>query len=216
MNSGHVMEKTESVRVDSGTLINVPEGYTAMIFSGGKLVAKCGQCKDKKLKSIIGSSVEGKNISVLYVNKRALTDMSWGVGNIPVVYTVDDRSIEVQVGANGTFLAAIADPVSFYDEYGPEFGELTLPEITGFITSGLRKYARELVFELFSDASEPIIETDFILDEADLRFDERICNKRLEDIPGVIFKKANVGSITVREEDIDALREFYKARRRKK
>ncbi len=210
------MEKTVGVKVDSKTLISVPEGYTSVIFSNGKVFGKCGSCENKKLKSVIGSDINGRTISVLYINQRPLTDMSWGVGNIPVVYTPADKSIEIQVGASGTFLAEIVDPVAFYAAHGPESGVLTLPEVAGIITSGFRLYARELVLGLFKEAIEPMIATDFILDEAELRFEERVCGQKLTELPGVVFKKAHVGNITVREEDIEALHDFYKAKRRKR
>ncbi len=216
INSGHVMEKTAPVKADARTVINVPEGYTAVVFSNGKRFGQCGSCGAKKLKKVIGSDVVGRSISVLYINGRGLSDMSWGVGNIPIKYTPDGREIEIQVGASGTFLASIVDPVAFYARYGQEEGALTLPEITSYITDGFRRYARELIAELFCEAAEPIIETDFMLDEADLRFEERICGRTVDTLPGVVFKSVNVSTITVREEDVDALREFYKARKRKK
>ncbi len=216
INSGHVMEKTEGVKVDKRTQIIVPNGYNAVIFSNGRVIAKCASCPKKKLKKVIGSDIEGRTISVLYVNERPLTDMSWGVGNLTVTYTVGKKSIEVQVGASGTFLAEICDPVAFYSTFDREFGVVTLPEVTGKMTEGIRAYAKEVLLEIFNDASEPIIATDFVLDETDLRLNERLCDRKLFKAEGIIFRNVKTANICVREEDIDALREFYKAKKKKK
>ncbi len=216
INSGHVMEKTEGVRVDKSTNIIVPNGYSAFIFSNNKAVAKCESCPKKSLKKIIGSHVVGRTVNVLYVNKRPLTDMSWGVGNLPITYTVGGKSIEIHIGASGTFLAQIYDPVEFYNQFGHESGAVTLPEVTGRMTEALRFYAAEVILDIFKDALEPIIVTDFILDETELRLEERVCNQKPENLPGVVFVKVKVENICVREEDIDALREFYRAKKKKK
>ncbi len=216
INSGHVMEKTEGVRADRRTQIIIPNGYKAFVFYGGRLLAKCESCAQKKLTKVAGSGVLGRAVSVLYVNTRKLTDMSWGVGHLPVTYTVDNRSIEVQIGASGTFLAEISDPIAFYDSFARDFGEVTLPEVTGKMTEGMRIYASEVLLDMFEEASEPMIETDFILDEADLRLDARICNKKLSKLPGVTFRQVKTSNICVREEDIEALREFYKEKKKKK
>ncbi len=216
INSGHVMEKTEGVRVNKNTQIIVPNGYNAVIFSNGKVITKCASCPKKKLKKIIGSDIVGRTVSALYINTRPLTDMSWGVGNIPITYKLAKKSIEVQVGASGTFLAEITDAVAFYEKFEREFGAVTLPEVTGCMTEGIRIYAAKVLVEIFKDAGEPIISTDFVLDETDLRLDACICNKKLSEIPGVVFRKAKVENICVREEDIDALREFYKTKKKKR
>ncbi len=216
INSGHVMEKTEEAKVTSKTLITVPDGYKAVIFSNGHIVARSGACVRKKLSRIIGGDVEGRNISVLYVSTRKLTDMSWGIGNLPVKYTLDKNSITIQVGASGTFLAEIRDPVEFFTQFGKESGIVTLPEATVCITLGLRHYASEVILGMFSDAAEPILDTGFMLDETDLRLNAQICRKKLEKIPGIVFTKVLVSDISVREEDIEALREFYRSKKRKK
>ncbi len=217
VNAGHVMEMTDEYRVDKKTALTVQDGYSAFILtSTGKLLGKVGACQKKRICKLVGKDADGRNIKVLFVNRRPFAEMSWGIGNLTMQYTPDVRSIDVKIGASGTFLAAMSDPVEFYSQFGRESGAVDLPEVTACLTSGFRKYASDVLLELYKEAEEPIIDAEFILDETDLRMEERLCNTKLDRIPGIVFKRIRVGNINIREADIEALREFYKSKRVKK
>ncbi len=208
INVSRIMEKTDPRPMSNDLCINVPDNYTATVYLDGVPVKKLKPCARKKLKRIVGSDKVGRQISVLYINKRPLTTMSWGIGNLPIKYDFLDGMC-IKIGANGTFLASMADPEAFFDFCAPKNGSLSLTETVSRITSAFREHASGILTGLFKEAIEPVFDTEFLVSEMDRRINYVICERKLDNIPGVIFKTALVTGICVCEEDVREYRERY-------
>lgn len=215
VNTVHMMEKTGPFNVNTGLLINVPDNYYAELYLEGELRRRIRPCTRKKVKSFLGRDSLGRELSVLYVKNRPLTEMSWGIGNLPLLYTILGKEMSVRVGANGTFVAEMTDPAAFFEFFAGKKRVMDMAEITARITSAFREYASGVLVGLFVDAGEPIFDADFLLDETVRRLDSKICGVLHSDtLPGVIFKQVDVSSICVCEEDAVEVRGFYREYRR--
>ncbi len=208
INVSRVMEKTEPRPMANDLYISVPDNYSATVYLDGEPVKKLKPCARKKLKKFVGSDKVGKQVSVLYINKRQLTTMSWGIGNLPIKYDFLDGMC-IKVGANGTFLATMTDPEAFFEFCGARNGSLSLTETVSRITAAFREHASLILTGLFKEAIEPVFDTEFMLAEMDRRINSVICEKELKNIPGIIFKTSTVTGICVCEEDIRAYRERF-------
>lgn len=206
LNTGRIMEKTEPCELTGNLYLTVPDNYYADIYIDGSLIKKLKPCVRKNIKKLIGAEHIGKMISVLYVNRRPLNDMSWGIGNLPMHYkNFGDACIKV--GANGFFKSEITDCEAFYDFFDRECGILNLTETASVITSEFRDMASRILLDIFDEAIQPIFDTDFLITEVEIRLNKQLCNKTLESLPGVIFKNITVSGICVCEEDVREFKE---------
>ena len=212
INSGRIMEMTPVRTVSPEMLITVPNNYRAELIVDGEHVKTVRPCLKKKLVRIIGSDKDGKSISALYVSNRKFTSMSWGIGSLVIKYDFLDGS-SVNVGASGTLIAEVSDPIAFYGSFGKSSGTLDLTECTGKITSAFRVCASKLLVEMFVEAIQPIFETEFMVSELDRRVNERVCNRELEGLPGIVFRSATVSGIRVNEEDKTAIIDRFGTKR---
>lgn len=208
LNTGRVMEKTEPCELTGNLYLSVPDNYYADIYIDGCLIKKIKPCSKKNIKKLIGAEHIGKLISVLYVNRRPLNDMSWGIGNLPIHYkSFGDACIKV--GANGFFKAEISDYEAFYDSFDRECGVLNLTETASTITSEFRDMASKVLLDIFNEAIQPIFDADFLTTEVQIRLNKQLCNVQFESLHGVIFKSISVSSICVCEEDIREFKERF-------
>lgn len=213
LNTGRVMEKTEPCELTGELHISVPENYYADIYIDGCLIKKIKPCSKKNIKKLIGSEHVGKLISVLYVNRRPLNDMSWGIGNLPIHYkNFGDACIKV--GANGFFKAEIADNEAFYDSFDREWGVLNLTETSTTVTAEFRNMASGVLLDIFNEAIQPIYDADFLVSEVQIRLNKQLCGITFDRLPGVVFKSITVSSICVCEEDIREFKEKFSSGRR--
>ena len=215
VNSGRILEMTQARTVNSDTLISVPAGYHAEMIIDGERIKTLKSCKEKKLLKLIGSDKEGKSISVLYVNGRSFTPMSWGVGNLAIKYDFLGGE-SLSVGASGSLLAKLTDAYEFYKSFGKPFGQINIGECTSKIISLFRICASKILVGMFEEARQPIFETDFLVSEMDRRVKLQLCNRPLgEDIPGIELISANVSIIRVNEEDKNAMITRFGTRRKR-
>ena len=208
INVSRVMERTAPRTMDNSLCVSVPDNYSATVYVDGAIAKRIKPCSKKKLKKYVGSDKTGKQISILYINRKPLTTMSWGVGNLPIKYDFLDGMC-IKVGANGTFLAQMTDPEAFFEFCGARNGSLSLTETVSRITAAFREHASLVLTGLFKEAIEPVFDTEFLLSEMDRRINSVICEKELKNIPGIVFKTAAVTGICVCEEDIRAYRERF-------
>lgn len=208
INSGRMMEKFPDTVLASDMLISVPVNYYAdvRVADGAPVTVK--SCQKKKLVKMVGGDKVGKKVSVLFVNKRKLTTMSWGIGSLPIRYDFLGGAI-INVGANGNVLPEIVDAGELYTAMQSENETVDITEVISIITAAFRSCASKILVEMFNEAIEPIFQTDFLVSELHRRLNERICNRKLKILPGVIFKWATVAGIRVREEDKNALLARY-------
>lgn len=215
VNAVHMMEKAGPFNVNTGLLISVPDNYYAELYLEGELRRRIRPCSRKKVKSFLGRDSLGRELMVLYVKNRPLTEMSWGIGNLPLLYTILGKEMSMRVGANGTFIAEMTDPAAFFQFFCGKKKVMDMAEITARITAAFREYASGILVRLFVDAGEPVFDADFLLDETVRRLDFGICGIPHEDsLPGVIFRHVEVSSICICEEDALAVRGFYREYRR--
>ena len=204
VNSGRMLELSDSHTLTGETLITVPMNYRAEVIVDGARVATVKPCQKKKLLSLVGSEHDGKAISVLFVNRRRFNTISWGVGNLRITYGFLDNA-SLSVGASGTLLAELTDPAAFYTSLGIEERTLSMSECISIIVSAFRVCASKVLTEMFKEARQPIFSTDFLVDELDRRIKERVCNRVLEGVtPGIVFTDATVALIRVNEDDRNA------------
>lgn len=210
LNTGRVMEKTEPRELTGNLYLSVPDGYYADIYIDGVLMKKVRPCVKKSIKKLTGAEHLGKQISVLFVNRRPLNDMSWGIGNLPMHYkNFGDACIKV--GANGFFRAEITDNEVFYDSFEREFGSLNLTETASAITSAFRDMASRILLDIFDEAIQPIFDTDFLITEVEIRLNRQLCNTEFNALKGVAFRRITVSGICVCEEDVREFREKFTA-----
>ena len=194
LNVGRVVEKTEPRELTPTLCVSVPDNYYADIYIDGVLEKSIKPCVKKNIKKIVGADKVSKKVSILYVNRRPLNDMSWGIGNLPMYYkSFGDACIKV--GANGFFLAEITDAGAFYDSFEKESGNVDLTECASKISSGFRDIASEILLEVFKEAVQPIFDTEFLIDEVSKRLNDRICGEEFQSIPGIVFKRISVAGI---------------------
>ena len=211
LNTGRIMEKTEPRELTGSLCLTVPDNYYADIYIDGCLQKKVKPCVKKNIKKMIGAEHIGKLISVLYVSKRPLNDMSWGIGNLPMHYkNFGDACIKV--GANGFFKSEITDNETFFDSFNREFGILNLTETASVISSAFRDLASKILLDIFDEAILPIFDTDFLISEVEIRLNKQLCVKINPSLPGVIFKSISVSDICVCEEDVREFREKFAGR----
>ena len=208
LNTGRMMEKTEPCELTSNHYLTVPDNYYADIYIDGCLIKKLKPCVKKNVKKLIGAEHVGKLISVLFVNKRPLNDMSWGIGNLPIHYK-NFGDVCIKVGANGFFRAEIADNELFYDSFDREFGNLNLTETSSTITADFRDMASQILLDIFNEAIQPIFDTDFLISEVEIRLNRQLCGKTFDSLHGVVFKSITVSSICVCEEDVREFKEKF-------
>ena len=208
LNTGRMMEKTEPCELTSDHYLTVPDNYYADIYIDGCLIKKLKPCVKKNVKKLIGAEHVGKLISVLFVNKRPLNDMSWGIGNLPIHYK-NFGDVCIKVGANGFFRAEIADNELFYDSFDREFGNLNLTETSSTITADFRDMASQILLDIFNEAIQPIFDTDFLISEVEIRLNRQLCGKTFDSLHGVVFKSITVSSICVCEEDVREFKEKF-------
>ena len=208
INSGRMMEKFPDTVIYADTLISVPVNYYAEVKVGDGNTVTVKSCQKKKLIKLVGGDKVGKKVSVLYVNRKKLTTMSWGIGSLPIKYDFLGGAT-INVGANGNFLAEIVDAGELYTAMQSENETVDITEVISIITAAFRSCASKILVEMFNEAIEPIFQTDFLVSELYRRLNERICNKKLKILPGVVFKWATVAGIRVREEDKNALLARY-------
>ena len=213
INSGRIMDKTGEYIYEQGMLISVPSHYQAYIIPEEGEPVKVMACQKKKLSRFLPSDAIGKKISVLYVTTRPLNVMSWGIGSLPIRYSFLGEAC-LHVGAGGTLLPVISEPISFFNAFGKTEGTLSLTECASAITSSFRKLASEILVEMFNEASQPIFETSFLVSEMTRRINERICGIEHKRVPGIIFDTATVTGIRVNEEDKSALIERFGKRKK--
>lgn len=213
INSGRVMEKTLDYVYAQGMLISVPNHYTAYVIPEEGETVKVRACQKKKLSKFLPSELIGKKFSVLYVNNRKLNMMSWGIGSLPITYEFLGDAC-VHVGASGTLIPRISDPVAFFKALGRLEGTLNLTECSSAITTAFRRLASEILVELFNEAAQPIFETTFMVSEMARRINERVCGIELDRVPGIVFESATVTGIRVNEADKAALVERFGKRKR--
>ena len=205
INSGRVMEMTESAIVSDKMLISVPSHYHALVIVDGEVVANVKSGMKKKITKLIGSEYVGKVVSVLYVSNRAFTAMSWGIGSLPIKYDFLG-GMTLNVGASGTLIPSVDDAYAFYRWLGKEEGALNLTECASAITSAFRKCASRILVEMFKEADQPVFDTEFLVSEMHRRLNNRLCGRSLEGIiDGATFTSATVSGIRVNEEDKNAL-----------
>ena len=209
INTGHAMEMTEACKVTPKLVISVPDNYYAVLYVNGERNAKIKTCARKKVMKFLGKDALGGELRVLYINRRKLAEMSWGIGNIDLEYGISGGSVLMKVGANGTFLAEMQDAEKFFGLFGERTAPLSITEITSRITAEFRKYAEVVLVKIFRDACVPIFDTDFLLDETDRRLNREICDNEKSSLPGIVFKWIEVSDICVREEDADNLKNGY-------
>jgi len=214
LNTGRVMEKTEPCELTSNLYLTVPDNYYADIYIDGCLIKKVKPCVKKNIKKLIGAEHVGKLISVLYVNRRPLNDMSWGIGNLPMHYK-NFGDVCIKVGANGFFRAEMTDNEAFYDSFDREFGTLNLTETSSTITAEFRNMASKILLDIFDEAIQPIFDTDFLITEVEIRLNKQLCNKSFDTLLGVKFKSITVSDICVCEEDVREFRERFASPRTK-
>ncbi len=212
LNTGRMMEKTEPCELTDKHYLTVPDNYYADIYIDGCLIKKFKPCVKKNIKKLIGSEHVGKMISVLYVNRRPLNDMSWGIGNLPIHYK-NFGDVCIKVGANGFFKAEITDNEAFYDSFEREFGNLNLTETSSVITAGFRDMASKILLDIFNEAIQPIFDTEFLITEVEIRLNKQLCGAPCPALHGVTFKNITVSSICVCEEDVREFREKFLAPR---
>ena len=208
INVSRVMERTEPRSMTNTLCVSVPDNYSATVYVDGVISGRVKSCARKKLKKCVGADKVGKQVSILYINQKPLTTMSWGVGNLPIKYGFLDGMC-IKVGANGTFLAQMTDPEAFFEFCGARNGSLSLTETVSRITAAFREHASLVLTGLFKEAIEPVFDTEFLLAEMDRRINNVICERDLKNIPGIVFKTATVTGICVCEEDIRAYRERF-------
>lgn len=212
LNTGRVMEKTEPCEFTGEMYLAVPDGYYADIYIDGVLMKKVKPCVRKSVKKLIGAEHIGKMISVLFVNRRPLNDMSWGIGNLPMRYkNFGDACIKV--GANGFFRSEITDNEAFYDSFEREFGSLNLTETASVITSAFRDMASKILLDIFDEAIQPIFDTDFLISEVEIRLNRQLCNTEFNALKGVAFRRITVSGICVCEEDVREFKEKFSSTR---
>lgn len=210
LNTGRMMEKTEPCELTGNHYLTVPDNYYADIYIDGCLIKKLKPCVKKNIKKMIGAEHVGKMISVLYVNRRPLNDMSWGIGNLPIHYK-NFGDVCIKVGANGFFKAEITDNEAFYASFEREFGNLNLTETSSVITSGFRDMASKILLDIFNEAIQPIFDTDFLISEVEIRLNKQLCGTPCPALHGITFKSISVSSICVCEEDVREFRERFSA-----
>ncbi len=215
VNAVHAMELVGPFNVNTGLMISVPDNYYADLYLEGIFRKRIKPCVRKKVKNFLGRDSLGRELAVLYVKNRPLTEMSWGIGNLPLLYSILGREVSMRVGANGTFLAEMTDPAAFFEFFSGSKRVMDMAEITARITTAFREYASGVLVKLFVDAGEPVFDADFLLDETVRRLDRDICGLPHDDkLPGVIFRWVEVSSICVCEEDAVEVRGFYREYRR--
>ena len=208
LNTGRIMEKTEPCELTGNLYLTVPDNYYADIYIDGLLIKKIRPCVKKNIKKLIGAEHIGRTISVLYVNRRPLNDMSWGIGNLPMHYK-NFGDVCIKVGANGFFKAELADCEAFYDSFDREFGILNLTETSSTVISEFRDMASKILLDIFNEAIQPIFDTDFLITEVEIRLNRQLCEKEFDTLPGIIFKNITVSDICVCEEDVREFREKF-------
>lgn len=213
INSGRIMEKTADYTYSQDMLISVPANYCAYVIPEEGEVVRIKTCQKKKLSKFLPSDMLGKRFSALYFNTRNLNVMSWGIGSLPIKYSFLGNAC-MHVGANGTLLPTISDPIAFFAALGRVDGTLNLTECSSAITTAFRRLASETLVELFNEAAQPVFETGFMVSEMARRLNERFCGVELDRVPGIVFDSATVTSIRVNEEDKIALIDKFGKRKR--
>ena len=206
INSGNMLEMTPELTLTPDTLITVPIGYKAELIVDGVHVATQRACQKKKLIRILGAGAEGKTFSALFVKKRRFSNISWGIGSLTIRYEFLEGFF-LNVGASGTLSAEITKPVEFYRSLGLNgAGRIGVNECTSIIVSTFRVLASKILSGMFTEASQPIFETDFLVDEMHRRLAFEVCGQ--DDAvsapgvtPGILFSSAEVGAICVNETD---------------
>ncbi len=215
INSGRVMEMTEQVIYTEDMQIAVPSNYHAYIICEDSVIAWVKPAQHKRLQKILPSEYSGKKISALYVSTRPFTAMSWGIGSLPMVYPFLDNA-KVNIGANGTLIPVMRNAYDFFKLFDIEQGMVSLTECTSAITSAFRRCASEVLVELFVEAAQPVFETEFLIGEMNRRINKRYCTGHPVDcISGIVFRTANVLSITVNESDKQAVIEKFGNKKKK-
>lgn len=213
INSGRIMEKTIDYVYDADMLISVPNRYCAYIVPEQGKIVKIRTCPKRKLSKFLSSDMLGKKFSVLYVNTRKLNMMSWGIGSLQITYEFLGGA-SVHVGASGTLIPVIDDPVAFFKALGKVDGTLNITECSSAITTAFRRLASEILVELFNEASQPVFETSFMVSEMERRINDRVCGMKLDRVPGIVFESATVTGIRVNESDKAAMIDRFGKRRR--
>lgn len=205
INSGRIMEMTPECIALPETVITVPSNYRAEIVCEDKVIKTLKTGIKKKLLHTVGSEYEHKSVSALYVTNRKFTSMSWGIGSLRIKYDFLG-GCSVNVGANGTLIADITDPLAFYRSFGKGADTLDITECAGKITSAFRVCASQVLVDMFNEAIQPIFDTEFLVSEMDRRLNERYCNVPVDNIiSGIVFKSATVSGIRVNESDKNSL-----------
>ena len=206
INEATIMIKTEINNPSEDHILLVPNGYIARVYENNTCTKEILKPTKDKLSSFVGSM--NSNISILFIKNAPLTEMSWGIGNLPINYKIKD-GIEIKVGANGQFLAKIIDYDLFFDslERGP--GKVSLAEVTSRLVSGFRIISSKILMDLFNEAEGIIFNAEFLIDELDRRMNRFMCDKTFDEIPGAIFKTITTAGIGVCKDDIQYFRNNY-------
>lgn len=69
--------------------------------------------------------------------------------------------------------------------------------------------------ELFNQTGEPVLKPEFMLDEMNLRLRAAVCNKNVEQLPGIRFISAYASTLCINEDDVQNMKRKLAGYRRK-
>lgn len=209
--SNFLFLKTQRYVLNTAQSITVPGGYTAEVYVKLGGMHPVSACSDKKLFRAIkgGRELLDRDFYVIFTNQaKKLPKKTWGVGRL----LVKGSPLTYQVGANGTFDITIEDHVRYINSFGEQsVGLFTVDRLTEHVLECIREYAGDIIVKLFEEVGSMVINTDFLLDELNLRFEEFFTRGELEELPGIRITNINVVSLLVREEDIQNARKLFAA-----
>ena len=206
-------KRTAEMPLEQDHGITVPEGVTAEVYVEGvfKKLVKGGS--KKRLSSLLGSDAVGKNFCVFFIRNQALPVLSWGIGNLDVSYE-GFKDSQYRVGANGKLSVEISDYSAFALNFEADRYIYTTAMATEKISFSARGLVEKILYGLFTELGEPIVNTEFVIDEMNYRLSEQLCDKELSELPGVRILSVNAGSICVCDEDLQLLRKKPTQRKR--
>lgn len=211
--SNFLFLKTGRYVLNTAQSITVPGGYIAEVHVKLGGMHPVSACTGKKLFRAIkgGRELLDRDFYVVFTNQaKKLPKKTWGVGRL----LVKGSPLSYQVGANGTFDIAIEDHIRYINSFGEQsVGLFTVDRVTEHVIECIREYAGNIIVKLFEEVGSMVVNTDFLLDELNLRFEEFFVRRSLRELPGIKITNINVVSLLVREEDIQNARKLFAAQK---
>ena len=198
-----IAQFTGNVIVDKGLIVNIPNGYQAIVLIDEKAAFRIPSCMGKKIADYDKHYI-GKPCKIAFVRTKPLAPMMFGFGNIPI--RNEKRGESYRIGANGTYTIEIADMSKLINFFETE-NVITVDQVREHTISAIKNVGVSVFGDLFEKAEASAFEASARINEVRDALTHALDHEPVFAEMGVHLKALSVNGIHVNEEDLEAIRE---------